>query len=138
MTSEDDADRPAPPAAADAARTAADLLEALADRFGARACARTVFGEPVTHGDVTVVPVAGTAYGFGAGLGAGRETETARTGGGGGGGAGARPRGFIVIAGGTAVYKSVSNPWTEAAAPLAAFLAGLAVCHLAHRRAARG
>jgi uncharacterized spore protein YtfJ len=36
---------------------------------------RSVFGEPVTRDDVTVIPVAGIIAGFGAGAGAGKKKE---------------------------------------------------------------
>lgn len=70
---------------------------------------RHVYGEPVRHGDITVIPVARVAYGFGAGAGsrqpgAGR-SETSASGeatrpeaqGGGGGGARLTPVGALEI-----------------------------------------
>lgn len=62
---------------------------------------RTVFGEPVTQDDRTVIPVARVTanYGFGAGGGEGEREDTPNRGSGGGGGGGgrvrARPIGFI-------------------------------------------
>lgn len=135
--SEDDEIRPAPAAGADATRTSADLLEHLADKLGARAGARAVFGEPVTAGGVTVIPVAEAAFGFGGGSGTGRDVKAARTGGGGGGGAGARPRGFIVIADGTAASTPVRHPWADVVLPAAAFVTGLAAGRLLRSRTDR-
>ncbi|APU43412.1 GerW family sporulation protein [Streptomyces sp. TN58] len=137
MTAPDDKAQPTPLAESTIARASADLLEHLADKLGARASVRAVYGEPVTSGGVTVIPVAEIAYGFGGG--AGRDTTSAKNGegGGGGGGAAARPRGFIVIKGGTASYKPVRDPWMNIVVPLAALLTGMAASRLARRRAER-
>jgi len=62
---------------------------------------RTIFGEPVAHGDRTVIPVARVTanYGFGAGGGEGQREDVQNRGSGGGGGGGGRvkahPIGFI-------------------------------------------
>ncbi|NRQ36284.1 sporulation protein [Nonomuraea sp. NN258] len=53
-----------------------------------------VFGEPIHHGDVVVIPVAKIAQGGGGGSGQGKEGEQ---GGGGGFGFGAHPAGVYVI-----------------------------------------
>ncbi|MBW5480348.1 GerW family sporulation protein [Streptomyces bambusae] len=137
MTAPDDQTQPAPAAESTIARASADLLEHLADKLGARASVRAVYGEPVTSGAVTVIPVAEIAYGFGGG--AGRDSTAAKhgEGGGGGGGAAARPRGFIVIKDGTAVYKPVRDPWMSIVVPLAAFVTGMAAARLARRWAQR-
>ena len=137
MTNPDDDMKPARPAESAVARVTADLLEHLSDKLGARASVRAVYGEPVTDGDVTVIPVAEIAFGFGGG--AGRDTTEAKTGegGGGGGGAAARPRGFIVIKDGTAAYKPVRDRWVSVVVPLAAFAAGMAASRLALRWAKR-
>ncbi|WP_314612866.1 GerW family sporulation protein [Streptomyces stackebrandtii] len=130
MTTPDDKIQPAPPPESTVARASADLLEHLADKLGARASVRAVYGEPVTSGNITVIPVAEIAYGFGGG--AGRDTTEAKTGegGGGGGGAAARPRGFIVIKDGTAAYKPVRDPWMDILVPLGALVTGLAASRL--------
>ncbi len=63
----------------------------------------TIYGEPITAGNVTVVPVAEVRFGFGGGGGGGPtapgENGVSSTGGGGGGGGGGgvRPVGFIEI-----------------------------------------
>ncbi|MEU7115405.1 spore germination protein GerW family protein [Streptomyces sp. NPDC046182] len=137
MTTPDDKTQPALPAESTIARASADLLEHLADKLGARASVRAVYGEPVTSGNITVIPVAEIAYGFGGGV--GRDTTAAKNGegGGGGGGAAARPRGFIVIKDGTVVYKPVRDPWVSIVVPLAACAAGMAAARLARRWAKR-
>ena len=100
----------AAPAGWDAERVALDTrdgpLDQLADvvlsRILSRVGARTVFGEPVTHGDTTVVPVAKVAsrFGFGGGMSAGKageEGDPAGSGMGGGGDVRAKPLGYIEI-----------------------------------------
>jgi uncharacterized spore protein YtfJ len=106
-----------PPAGWDAARIDAETsgsnpLEQLADvvlsRILSRAGTRTVFGEPVVQGDITVVPVAkvSTRFGFGGGSGNGpgkHEDEDKPSGSGSGSGMGgggdvrAKPLGYIEI-----------------------------------------
>ena len=101
-----------PPVGWDAARidaeTPSNPLEQIADvvlsRILSRAGTRTVFGEPVAQGDVTVVPVAkvSTRFGFGGGSGnnlakdAGQEGSSG-SGMGGGGDVKAKPLGYIEI-----------------------------------------
>jgi uncharacterized spore protein YtfJ len=101
-----------PPAGWDAARVEAEApsnpLEQLADvvlsRILSRAGTRTVFGEPVAQGDVTVVPVAkvSTRFGFGGGSGNNPAKDDAQEGSsgsgmGGGGDVKAKPLGYIEI-----------------------------------------
>ena len=65
-----------------------------------RAGVKSVYGEPVTAGDVTVVPVARVAYGFGGGQGTGHvrdERGPLGEGSGGGGGFVGKPVGYIEI-----------------------------------------
>lgn len=63
-----------------------------------RAHVGTVFGEPVEHGEKTVIPVARVAYVFGAGAGSGPEEDPdSGEGSGGGGGMAASPVGVVEI-----------------------------------------
>jgi uncharacterized spore protein YtfJ len=135
MTTPDSTNQPVPLADMTAAHASVTLLERMADKLGGRASVTAVYGEPVTSGGVTVIPVAEVGFGFGGG--AGSEVGTAKTdeGGGGGGGACARPRGFIEIKDGTATYKPLRDPWVDVIVPLAALLAGTALPRLAHRLA---
>ncbi len=71
-----------------------DLLGTLSDRLSTEATVRRVFGEPITVGERTVIPVARVGYGFGADMGSSPETGE---GGGGGGGVGASPAGVIEL-----------------------------------------
>ncbi len=47
------------------------LLQNLHESLSGRAQVKSVFGEPITAGDKTIVPAARIAYGFGAGAGTG-------------------------------------------------------------------
>ncbi|MFF5130872.1 GerW family sporulation protein [Streptomyces syringium] len=127
MTSSDTPDQPVLQA-----DTAIALMERLAEQLGSRASVSAVFGEPVTSGGITVIPVAEVAFGFAGGAG----PEAADTGTG-GGGAGARPRGYIEIKDGSATYKPLRAPWVDVAVPLAALLAGTVIPLLVRRLAQR-
>ena len=94
---------------------------------------RHVYGEPVHHGDTTVIPVAKVAYGFGAGGGraprrgqtgaldestSGEENRTDAQGAGGGGGVRMTPVGVLEIGpqGTRFVRFHPLTPWLGAAA----------------------
>ncbi|MGE3961003.1 MAG: spore germination protein GerW family protein [Dehalococcoidia bacterium] len=79
--------------AAMSAPAALDRLARLPEFAGASAC----FGEAVTAGERTVIPVAEVQYGLGFGWGGGRDAKTDSTGLGGGAGGGARSRAVAVI-----------------------------------------
>ncbi|MFF0863433.1 GerW family sporulation protein [Nonomuraea sp. NPDC050227] len=68
---------------------------------------RRVFGEPIHHGDVLVIPVARVAQGGGAGQGQGRDEKGEELGSGGGGGFGysATPAGVFVIKDGDVQWR---------------------------------
>jgi len=118
-----------------------DLVRAAIDRLSDSAHVERVYGDPVTVGDRTVVPVARVAYGFGGGFGSGTdaadmgdvgdgadavdETDDAEVpesgeGGGIGGGARATPLGALeVTPGGTRFVRFSDSRGTR--------LAGLAL-----------
>jgi hypothetical protein len=83
------------------------LLEGLADRIGANAGAKAVYGDPVERNGRTIVPVAQSMWGTGAGSG---ESEEAGSGSGGGGGAMTRPVGYIEISDLGATYVPLQKP----------------------------
>src|SRR5437762_13177403 len=62
------------------------LLQSLHENLAGRAQVKSVFGDPVTAGEKTIIPVAKIAYGFGAGAGTGGMGDTKPKGAGGGGG----------------------------------------------------
>src|SRR5499433_916663 len=66
------------------------LLQSLHENLSTRAQVKSVFGDPVSAGDKTIIPVAKIAYGFGAGAGTGGMGDTRPSGEGGGGGGGVR------------------------------------------------
>jgi uncharacterized spore protein YtfJ len=75
-----------------------DILRNIGEKFEASATVRNVYGEPVSTGNRTVIPVARIAYGFGGGGGGGRPNqEPQEFGGGGGGRVSAVPVGIIEI-----------------------------------------
>ncbi|AEG45437.1 spore germination protein GerW family protein [Isoptericola variabilis] len=97
------------------------LVERIAAALGGHASVRAVYGEPITHGDVTIVPVARAALGFGGGAGGGWKSADGTTaqagpgagateggdGGGGGGGAHVRPLGYVEIAHGRSTWHPI-------------------------------
>jgi uncharacterized spore protein YtfJ len=125
----------APPSQASA------LLERVAAALGGRASVRAVFGEPITRGDVTIVPVARASFGFGGGTGRGWkaapgegggtevpvEAAEGGDGGGGGGGADVRPLGYVEIVDGRTAW----HPIRSAASDGRLFAAGVGLGLLA-------
>ncbi|HUY99264.1 MAG TPA: spore germination protein GerW family protein [Thermomicrobiaceae bacterium] len=81
--------------------TVDQIVSRVGEQLPTHVNASTVFGEPVTHGDRTVIPVARVSMGFGFGAGAGQSPEGTPGGfgggGGGGGGAAGEPVGYIEI-----------------------------------------
>jgi len=75
------------------------LLQNLHEGLAGRAQVKSVFGEAVTAGEKTIIPVARIVYGFGAGAGTGGMGEQSAKGEGGGGGGGVRanPVGIFVV-----------------------------------------
>ena len=70
-----------------------ELLQTINDRFAVSASVKNVYGEPVTVGARTMIPMAQVRYGFGGGGGKKNESD----GGGGGGGMIAKPTGVLEI-----------------------------------------
>jgi len=99
------------------------LLERLAERLGGRAKAEAVFGAPVQHGEVTVIPVARVRWGLGAGGGEDRRTDGAASGFGGGGGVAADPVGYIEIGSAGAVFRPIGHDYANPGFVLAAAFA---------------
>ena len=70
-----------------------ELLQTINDRFAVSASVKNVYGEPVTVGARTMIPMAQVRYGFGGGGGKKDESD----GGGGGGGMIAKPTGAVEV-----------------------------------------
>jgi uncharacterized spore protein YtfJ len=62
--------------AAERERVVDRLFELMTERFGGRTSARTVYGDPVTEGGTTVIPVARIRWAAGAGAGSGGASAT--------------------------------------------------------------
>ncbi len=95
----------APDPGALAGRSADEVLQLLAESVGGQAHARVVYGEPVRHEGVTIVPVARVRWGFG--IGSGFKEAPMRTG---GGGAIATPVGYLELRDGTCRYVPLASP----------------------------
>ena len=88
-----------------------NLLQSFKDSLLSNATVKSVYGDPVTFGDRTIVPVARVAYGFGGGFGSRLKSGEApaltgdvaaprgpgEEGGGGGGGVAAMPLGVVEV-----------------------------------------
>jgi uncharacterized spore protein YtfJ len=73
-----------------------EILRNIGERFESSATVKNVYGEPISTGNRTVIPVARVSYAFGGGGGV-REGEPASQWGGGGGRLSAVPAGVIEI-----------------------------------------
>ncbi|HEY3780271.1 MAG TPA: spore germination protein GerW family protein [Fimbriimonadaceae bacterium] len=85
----------------------ATLVDRLAAVVGAKTGAVLVYGEAVSQGNVTVIPVAKVRYGFGGGFGHhGKSGDE----GGGGGGVIINPIGYIELKDGTSQFRPIQDP----------------------------
>jgi len=99
------------------------LLERLAELVGARAGVQAVFGDPVKHDNLTVIPVARMRWGFGGGGGrADGPPSGPASGSGGGGGVAADPIGYLEIGPEGAAFRSIREPYPS---PLFLIASGL-------------
>ena len=117
-----------------------DLLQGLAERMGASADIKTIFGEPIAAEGKTIIPVARLAYGLGTGFGTRTTTdptgnhEEQPAGQSGGGGIYVYPVGVVEVTPGRTRFVRARSPWTVR---VGIFLAGLALGRrLPHRRSA--
>ena len=60
---------------------------------------KTVVGDPIVIGEVTLVPIQVASFGYGSGGGEGKQTESSGTGGGAGAGVSLRPIAMIAVKG---------------------------------------
>jgi uncharacterized spore protein YtfJ len=104
------------------------FLEKLADKVGAKASIKAVFGDPIVRNGTTVVPVAKVRWGFGGGTGTGPSSEATDapvgTGTGAGGGVTAEPIGYLEIGDEGAAFKPIAAAYPSPLFLLAAGFAG--------------
>jgi hypothetical protein len=114
------------------------LLERLAELIGAKAGVQAVFGEPVRHEELTIIPVARVRWGFGGGGGQTDAPDSGpASGSGGGGGVAADPVGYVEIGSAGADFRPIREPYPS---PLFLIASGLtaAIVIGALRRLLRG
>jgi uncharacterized spore protein YtfJ len=88
------------------------LLERLAELVGSRAGVQAVFGEPVLHDGLTVIPVARVRWGFGGGGGVAEGPQNGpASGSGGGGGVAADPIGYLEIGPEGTAFRPIREPY---------------------------
>jgi hypothetical protein len=107
----------------EATAAAAGLGDTLLERLGGRAKAEAVFGAPVLHSEVPVIPVARVRWGLGAGGGEDRRADGASSGSGGAGGVAADPGGYIEIGSAGAAFRPIGHAYANPGFILAAALA---------------
>lgn len=93
----------------------------LADKLGAIATAKTIYGDPIERGEITVIPVAKVLYGFGGGEG----EKDGHGGAGGGGGIKVIPVGYIELKNGDSKFRPIRNSATTATLLIAGGIAGV-------------
>jgi uncharacterized spore protein YtfJ len=97
------------------------LPERLAEAFKTSADAKMIYGEPIEHDGVTIIPVAKLRYGFGGGGG----KHDGEEGGGGGGGMIVRPAGYIELKNGSSRFQAIRDPAAFVPLVIAGGLTGL-------------
>lgn len=101
------------------------LLQSLKESVLSQANVKTIYGEPISAHEKTIIPVAKIMYGYGAGAGTGGVGDTSARGEGGGGGGGVRavPVGVIEVSN----QQTRFVPITDRKKLTGALLAGIGV-----------
>jgi uncharacterized spore protein YtfJ len=111
--------------------TLSEILEPITSRLQSTASVKSVFGEPITAGNRTIVPVARISVGFGGGIGQGSaspgEARGEGSGGGGGGGVQARPVGVVEISDFETRFIPIHDKRRLAAAAALGLIAGILI-----------
>lgn len=97
------------------------LPERLAETLKTSAGAKMIYGEPVEHDGVTIIPVAKLRYGFGGGGG----KHNGEEGGGGGGAEIVQPAGYIELKDGSSKFHVIRDPMAFIPLVIAGGLTGL-------------
>lgn len=113
------------------------FVERMAERVGAKASVRAVFGDPIERDGLTIIPVARVRWGFGGGAGRGPiavgpgvdgqgppsdpalDEGQSGSGTGGGGGVAADPIGYLEVGPDGASFRPITNPMPSPAFLLA-------------------
>lgn len=93
----------------------------LAEKLGASAAVKTIYGDPIERSDVTIIPVAKILCGFGGGEG----DKSGHGGAGGGGGIKVTPVGYIELKNGESKFRPIRNSATTIALMVAGGVAGV-------------
>jgi uncharacterized spore protein YtfJ len=112
------------------------MLQTLHENLSTRAQVKSVFGDAISAGDKTIIPVAKIAFGFGAGAGTGGvgESSAKGEGGGGGGGVRAKPVGVFEISATNTRFVAVRDRKRDAGLLLAGAALGLLLLRRGRRR----
>ncbi len=97
------------------------FIRQLAEKLGASTTAKTIYGDPIERGNVTVIPVAKILCGFGGGEG----DKDGQGGAGGGGGVKVTPVGYIELKDGGSKFRPIRNSATTIALLVAGGVAGV-------------
>lgn len=75
------------------------MLESIGNKLEKFLSTKTVVGDPINVGEVTLVPIQNASFGFGSGGGEGKNEKDSGVGGGAGGGASLRPVAIVAVIG---------------------------------------
>lgn len=105
------------------------LPERLAEALNTSAGAKMIYGEPIEHDGVTIIPVAKLRYGFGGGGG----KHGGEEGSGGGGGEVVQPAGYIELKDGSSKYHAIREPMAFVPLVIAGGVTGLLLARGLHK-----
>jgi uncharacterized spore protein YtfJ len=97
------------------------LPERLAEALNTSAGAKMIYGEPIEHDGMTIIPVAKLRYGFGGG----GSKHNGEEGSGGGGGEVVQPAGYIELKDGASRFHAIRDPMAFVPLVVAGGLTGL-------------
>lgn len=97
------------------------FIRQLAEKLEASAAVKTIYGDPIDRGDMTIIPVAKILYGFGGGEGEGN----GQGGAGGGGGIKVVPIGYIELKNGESKFQPIRSTATTIALLVAGGVTGV-------------
>ena len=111
------------------------LLQSLKESVTSQASVKTLYGEPISAHEKTIIPVAKIMFAYGAGAGSGMGENSAKgEGGGGGGGVRAIPLGVIEVSTGQTRFVPITSRKKLVAASLGGIVVGTLIGWLRRRR----